>query len=101
MLVVKSTLKVIGCIILYVVAMAALIVAFLIGCGVIGFVLNWMDIVLATIIGLAGWTAFKAAAVNFFIGLLSAVCLAGIVTLFVLEVGDEYLKEKRRKVLGI
>lgn len=99
MLVVKSILKVTGQIVAYVLFMAALIVAFLFGVGVIGFVLHWMDVVLATVVGLTGWTAFKALVVKVFIGALTAVCIAGVVALFALEVRDEYLKEKKQKEL--
>lgn len=99
MLVVKSILKVIGQTVAYVLFMAALIVAFLLGVGVIGFVLHWLDVVLATVIGLAGWTAVKVLISKAFIGVLTAVCIAGIVALFALEVRDEYLKEKRQKEL--
>lgn len=100
MLVVKSILKVIGEVVGITLVLALLLALFLGSCWVIMFVLGWMDVVLATILGLAKWEAVKVVIGNIFLTLLVICCIVGVVALFALEVREEYLREKRRKEEG-
>lgn len=100
MLVVKSTLKVISEIVGITLILAVLIALFIGACWVITAVLYWMDVVLATILGLAKWEAVKVVIDNIFLTLLVICCIVGVVALFALEVREEYLREKRCKEEG-
>lgn len=96
MLVLKSIWKVIsgtlftilGSIVCLVLAVAAFFI--------IGFVLYWMGVLLATILGAETWAALCAGARGIIIYTLGALCLIGIITLFVLEVRDQYILEKAK-----
>lgn len=101
MLLIKAIFKVIGQIVLTMLFMLVCLVLFLFGCWLIGKVIYWMDVLLALIVGLSAWTAFKAAAASAMFSLTVVVVIVCVVALLVLEIGSQYQEEKRRKEMGL
>lgn len=103
MLLLKAIGKVVGGIIGTFLVLAAGLAGFLFAVWVIGFVLKWVYILLATIIpGFAAFTAFLAGSVSY---ILVGLAILGIATILVLDVREQYriLKNKearKNEVLG-
>lgn len=96
MLVLKAIWKVIGGILFGMLSTALCVALFIVGCLVIGFVLHWMGVLLATVLGAEAWAALCVNARGIIILILGVLCLVGVIAMLVLEIRDQYIIEKAK-----
>lgn len=96
MLVLKAIWKVIGGILFGMLSTALCIVLFIVGCLAIGFVLHWMGVLLATVLGAEAWAALCTNARGIIILILGVLCFVGVIAMLVLEIRDQYIIEKAK-----
>lgn len=96
MLVLKSIWKVISGTLFTILGSIICLALAAAACLIIGFVLHWMGVLLATILGAETWAALCTGARGIIILILGALCLTGVIALFVLEVRDQYIIEKAK-----